>query len=148
MSFLPSLKTITGSYQRILGSIVPQNVSVRFASKKAGTSTRNQGKGNAKPKHRGWKRQDGSTVTSGTLLALQRTPRFHPGLNVGFGRNGTLWAMQSGKVVITCEKTDLNWNHSWVQKAYAGREGQTIYKKYFNVIPKKQHQNFRLVEEV
>lgn len=35
-----------------------------------------------RPKHRGWKRQDGSTVTYGTILATQTTPRFFPGLNV------------------------------------------------------------------
>uniref|UniRef100_A0A1L8E187 Large ribosomal subunit protein bL27m n=1 Tax=Nyssomyia neivai TaxID=330878 RepID=A0A1L8E187_9DIPT len=148
MNFLPSLKSVSTIYQRILTTTAPQTASVRFASKKTGTSTRNQGKGNAKPKHRGWKRQDGQYVTNGTLLVLQRTPRFHPGLNVGLGRNGTLWAMQNGRVMITCEKADLNWEHTWVQKTYAGREGQTIYKKFFNVIPEKQHQNYRLVEKV
>ncbi|XP_055698331.1 50S ribosomal protein L27 [Phlebotomus papatasi] len=148
MGLFSSLKSASSFYQRILPNTLPQTVSVRFASKKTGTSTRNQGKGNSKPKHRGWKRQDSEYVTSGTLLALQRTTRFHPGLNVGFGRNGTLWAMQSGKVIISCEKTDLNWDHSWVRRNYAEREGQTIYKKFFNVIPEKQHQNFRLVEEV
>lgn len=35
-----------------------------------------------RPKHRGWKRQEGHFVTEGTILVLQRTLRFHPGLNV------------------------------------------------------------------
>lgn len=55
---------------------------VRNASKKTGTSTRNK-KGHPRPKHRGWKVQDGHYVSQGTLLATQLRPRFHPGLNVG-----------------------------------------------------------------
>ncbi|XP_055370878.1 50S ribosomal protein L27 [Condylostylus longicornis] len=117
----------------------------RSASKKAGGSTRNR-KGHARPKHRGWKVNDGHYVSKGTLLVTQLSTRFHPGLNVGFGRNGTLFAMEHGKVYITCEKVDLNWDHSWVQRNYAGRENQIIYKKYFNVVPEPQHNRFKLVE--
>ncbi|GAB0093122.1 Ribosomal protein L27 [Sergentomyia squamirostris] len=148
MSLLSPIKSICSIYQRILTSPIQNLVPVRFASKKTGTSTRNQGKGNSKPKHRGWKRQDGQLVTKGTLLALQRKTRFHPGLNVGFGRNGTLYAQQPGKVIITCERIDPNFNRSWVKVNYTGREDQIIYKKFFNVITEKQHQNFRLIEEV
>lgn len=54
---------------------------VRNASKKTGGSTRNTGK-KVRPKHRGWKKNDGHDVTAGTILVLQRTLRFHPGLNV------------------------------------------------------------------
>lgn len=54
---------------------------VRYASKKTSGSTRNVG-GNARPKHRGWKRQDYHVVHAGTILVTQRTLRFHPGLNV------------------------------------------------------------------
>lgn len=35
-----------------------------------------------RPKHRGWKRQDGHNVVTGTILATQTKPRFFPGLNV------------------------------------------------------------------
>ncbi|ALC38111.1 mRpL27 [Drosophila busckii] len=125
----------------------PLLTTIRNASKKTGGSTRNK-KGHPRPKHRGWRVLDGHNVSEGTILATQLTTRFHPGLNVGFGRNGTLFAMEHGKVVITCETIDPNWDHSWVQRNYAGRQDQTIYKKFFNVIPEKQHQRFRLVEEV
>lgn len=54
---------------------------MRNASKKASGSTKNP-KGHAKPKHRGWRVQDGHTVSAGTILATQLTTRFHPGLNV------------------------------------------------------------------
>jgi len=69
-------------------------------------------------------------------------------LQVGFGRNGTLFAMEHGKVYVTCEPIDPNWDHSWIQRNYAGRQDQTIYKKFFNVIPENQHQRFKLVEEI
>ncbi|XP_072942022.1 large ribosomal subunit protein bL27m [Epargyreus clarus] len=120
---------------------------VRHASKKTGGSTKNTN-GKVRPKHRGWKVQDGHQVQAGSILATQRTTRFHPGLNVGFGRNGSLFAMEAGKVVITCEKFDPFWDHTWVQRHYAGREQQTIFKKYFNVIPEPQHQRFKLIDEV
>lgn len=35
-----------------------------------------------KPKHRGWKVQDGHCVSVNKILATQRNLRFHPGLNV------------------------------------------------------------------
>lgn len=54
---------------------------IRYASKKTSGSTRNN-RTKVKPKHRGLKRQDGSIVTAGTILVLQRHLRFHPGLNV------------------------------------------------------------------
>ncbi|RVE42600.1 hypothetical protein evm_012741 [Chilo suppressalis] len=59
---------------------------VRNASKKTGGSTQNTN-GKVKPKHRGWKVQDGHFVQAGHMLATQRKPRFHPGLNVSSERN-------------------------------------------------------------
>nr|CAH7755767.1 unnamed protein product [Callosobruchus chinensis] len=121
--------------------------SVRYASKKAGGSTSNTST-KVKPKHRGWKVQDGMEVTAGTILALQRTLRFHPGLNVGLGKNGTIFAITPGRVSVTCEKVDLDWEHTWVQRCHGHRKGVEFYKKYFNVIPQRQHQNFKLVDEI
>ncbi|KAL0118433.1 hypothetical protein PUN28_009236 [Cardiocondyla obscurior] len=122
-------------------------VYVRHASKKASTSTRNKG-GDSRPKHRGWKVQDGTEVHAGKLLVTQRKTRFHPGLNVGFGRDGSLFAMESGKVMVTCEKIDPNWEHTWVKKHYENRENQVIYKKHFNVIPTPQHKRFKLIDKI
>lgn len=56
-------------------------VCVRYASKKASSSTRIK-PGHPRPKHRGWKVQDGHYVQAGRILATQLKPRFHPGLNV------------------------------------------------------------------
>lgn len=66
---------------------------------------------------------------------------------VGFGRNGTLFALEAGKVMVTCEKIDPNLDHTWVARAYGGRNLENIYKKYFHVIPEPQHYRFKLVEE-
>jgi large subunit ribosomal protein L27 len=55
--------------------------------------------------------------------------------------------MTHGKVYVTCERVDLNYDKEWVQNHFAGRADQKIYKKYFNVIPEKQHQRFRLIDE-
>ncbi|XP_030749313.1 uncharacterized protein LOC115877313 [Sitophilus oryzae] len=121
--------------------------SVRYASKKTSGSTRNTSP-KTRPKHRGWRVQDGHQVTAGTILATQRHLRFHPGLNVGFGKNGTLFAIIPGKVMITCEKADVNWEHTWVERCHSHRKGVNFYKKYFNVIPEKQHQNFKLIDQV
>lgn len=54
---------------------------VRYASKKSSTSTRNK-PDHRRPKHRGWRVQDGHYVKEGTILAVQLKPRFHPGLYV------------------------------------------------------------------
>ncbi|XP_065162348.1 large ribosomal subunit protein bL27 [Atheta coriaria] len=121
-------------------------IIARNASKKAGGSTRNTSP-KTKAKHRGLKRNEGHTVTEGTILVLQRQLRFHPGLNVGFGRNGTLFALVPGRVMITCEKVDLNWDHTWVQGNYKNR-GTEFFKKYLNVLPEKQHQNFKLIDQI
>ncbi|KAG8227119.1 hypothetical protein J437_LFUL001663 [Ladona fulva] len=120
---------------------------VRFASKKTGGSTRYQ-KIDQRPKHRGWRVQDGHIVTPGTILAAQLHLRFHPGLNVGFGKNGNLFAMEHGRVMVTCEKINPNWDHTWIKRIYAGRENQTIYKKHFNVIPDPQHSRFVLKDRI
>lgn len=128
----------------------PHNVTLtclRNASKKASSSTRNSGN-RAKPKHRGWRVQDGHVVTPGTILVKQNHTRFHPGLNVGFGKDGTLFAMEAGKVIVSCEQVNPNWSHTWIQRHYEGREGQKFYKKHFNVIPEPQHDRFIIIDRI
>nr|XP_014270300.1 uncharacterized protein LOC106677107 isoform X2 [Halyomorpha halys] len=56
-------------------SVVSNVMNVRFASKKAGGSTKNR-KGNARPKHRGIHFQDGSIVLPGTMLDLEEMGLF------------------------------------------------------------------------
>ncbi|MDT8450012.1 MAG: 50S ribosomal protein L27 [Wenzhouxiangellaceae bacterium] len=69
-----------------------------MAHKKAGGSTRNGRDSN--PKFLGVKRFGGEAVSAGNILVRQRGTRFHPGSNVGVGRDHTLFALVDGKVVF------------------------------------------------
>jgi large subunit ribosomal protein L27 len=46
----------------------------------------------------GVKRSDGQIVLPGTIILRQRGTRFHPGVNVGVGRDHTLYALAEGTV--------------------------------------------------
>ena len=52
----------------------------------------------SQPKYLGVKRSDGQFVNAGTIIVRQRGTKFHPGNNVGIGRDHTLVALASGKV--------------------------------------------------
>ncbi len=67
-----------------------------MAHKKGVGSSRN-GR-DSKPKMLGVKRGDGQAVHSGTILVRQRGTQFHPGNNVGMGRDHTLFSMIDGFV--------------------------------------------------
>ena len=70
----------------------------RFAHKKGVSSTRN-GR-DSESKRLGVKEQAGTVVTAGSILVRQRGTHFHPGLNVGRGKDDTLFAKISGKVAF------------------------------------------------
>ena len=67
-----------------------------MAQKKAGGSTRNGRDSN--PKYLGVKRFGGQNVLAGEILVRQRGTKFHPGNNVGVGRDHTLFALIPGLV--------------------------------------------------
>jgi large subunit ribosomal protein L27 len=67
-----------------------------MAHKKAGGSTRNGRDSN--PKYLGVKRFGGESVLAGNIIVRQRGTRFHPGENVGVGRDHTLFALTDGTV--------------------------------------------------
>jgi len=67
-----------------------------MAHKKAGGSTRN-GR-DSESKRLGVKRYGGETVLAGNILVRQRGTHFHPGANVGCGRDHTLFAKADGVV--------------------------------------------------
>ena len=67
-----------------------------MAHKKAGGSSRN-GR-DSESKRLGLKAFGGETVSAGSILVRQRGTRFHPGQNVGIGKDHTLFAMIDGKV--------------------------------------------------
>jgi len=49
-------------------------------------------------KRLGIKRFAGETVTAGSIIVRQRGTKFHPGENVGRGRDDTLFALLDGQV--------------------------------------------------
>jgi large subunit ribosomal protein L27 len=68
-----------------------------MAHKKGGGSTKN-GRDSIS-KRLGVKRSGGQIVSAGSILVRQRGTKFHPGLNVGKGKDDTLFAKIDGTVV-------------------------------------------------
>jgi large subunit ribosomal protein L27 len=69
-----------------------------MAHKKAGGSTRNGRDSNAK--RLGVKRYGGELVTAGNIIVRQRGTQFHPGENVGIGKDHTIFATADGRVTF------------------------------------------------
>ncbi len=67
-----------------------------MAQKKGGGSTRN-GR-DSKPKMLGVKKFGGELISAGAIIVRQRGTRFHPGNNVGVGKDHTLFALIDGHV--------------------------------------------------
>lgn len=67
-----------------------------MAHKKAGGSTRNGRDSHSQ--RLGIKRFGGELVKAGNILVRQRGTKFHPGLNVGIGKDDTLFAKAAGFV--------------------------------------------------
>ena len=69
-----------------------------MATKKAGGSSRN-GRDSA-GRRLGVKKFGVQIVISGNILVRQRGTKFHPGSNVGIGKDHTLFAKSDGKVIF------------------------------------------------
>ena len=69
-----------------------------MAQKKGGGSTRN-GR-DSQPKMLGVKAFGGELITAGAIIVRQRGTRFHPGTNVGLGKDHTLFALVDGHVTF------------------------------------------------
>lgn len=67
-----------------------------MAHKKGQGSCRNGRDSN--PQYRGVKRYSGEFVTAGNIIVRQCGTCFHPGQNVGIGRDYTLFALKDGHV--------------------------------------------------
>jgi large subunit ribosomal protein L27 len=70
-----------------------------MAHKKAGGSSRNGRDSNGQ--RLGVKIFGGENVVPGNILVRQRGTKFHAGLNVGTGRDWTLFALTAGKVAYS-----------------------------------------------
>jgi len=69
-----------------------------MAHKKAGGSSKN-GR-DSQSKRLGVKRYGGELVKAGSIIVRQRGTKFHPGVNVGLGRDHTLFAKANGQVLF------------------------------------------------
>ena len=75
-----------------------------MAHKKAGGSSRN-GRDSA-GRRLGVKKFGGEIVISGNIIVRQRGTKFHPGSNVGIGKDHTLFALTDGKVKFTKKRNN------------------------------------------
>ncbi|MDC0194745.1 50S ribosomal protein L27 [Alphaproteobacteria bacterium] len=74
-----------------------------MATKKAGGSSRN-GRDSA-GRRLGVKKFGGQEVISGNIIVRQRGTKFHPGTNVGIGKDHTIFATKDGKVAFKKTRT-------------------------------------------
>lgn len=69
-----------------------------MAHKKAGGSSRNGRDSHSK--RLGVKCYGGELIKAGSIIVRQRGTQFHPGENVGIGKDHTLYAKTEGKVIF------------------------------------------------
>ena len=69
-----------------------------MATKKAGGSSKN-GRDSA-GRRLGIKKFGGEAVIPGNIIARQRGTKWHPGTNVGLGKDHTIFALKEGKVTF------------------------------------------------
>jgi len=77
-----------------------------MAHKKAGGSSRN-GR-DSESKRLGVKSYGGELISAGTIIVRQRGTEFHAGDNVGMGKDHTLFALKTGKVVFAVKGAKRN----------------------------------------
>ena len=75
-----------------------------MAHKKAGGSSRN-GRDSA-GRRLGVKKFGGEVVISGNIIVRQRGTKFHPGINVGLGKDHTIFALKKGSVFFKKKKNN------------------------------------------
>jgi large subunit ribosomal protein L27 len=76
-----------------------------MAHKKGGGSSKNGRDSN--PQYLGVKAYGGQTIPAGAIIIRQRGTRFHPGFNVGIGKDDTLFALKAGKVEFQGRKVHI-----------------------------------------
>ena len=75
-------------------------ISLQFFAHKKGAGSTKNGR-DSESKRLGVKRADGQTVPAGNILVRQRGTKIHPGLNVGRGKDDTLFALCDGTLKFT-----------------------------------------------
>jgi large subunit ribosomal protein L27 len=72
---------------------------------KKGVGSSDNGR-DSKSKRLGVKLFGGQTATAGNIIIRQRGTKFHPGRNVGIGKDFTLYALTDGTVTFQTKKRD------------------------------------------
>ncbi len=75
-----------------------------MAHKKAGGSSRN-GR-DSEGRRLGVKKFGGEAVIPGNIIVRQRGTKYHPGRNVGLGKDHTIYALETGRVVFSRTRGD------------------------------------------
>ena len=86
-----------------------------MAHKKAGGSSRN-GR-DSESKRLGVKRYGGQFVLAGNIIVRQRGTEYHPGDNVGIGKDHTLFATAAGAVKFVTKRDDRTYVNVVVAQA-------------------------------
>ena len=74
-------------------------INIQLFAHKKGTGSSHNGR-DSESKRLGPKRADGQYVLAGNILVRQRGTKYHPGNNVGIGKDDTLFAKVAGKVAF------------------------------------------------
>ena len=72
-------------------------ISLQFFAHKKGVGSTKNGR-DSESKRLGVKKADGQSVVAGNIIIRQRGTNFHPGQNVGMGKDHTLFALKDGSV--------------------------------------------------
>lgn len=89
-----------------------------MATRKAAGQAKNLS--DSQPKYLGTKLYDGEKALCGAIIVRQRGTKILPGVNVGIGKDHTLFALKEGKVKFTMRRK-------------IGFDGRTKVKKFVNV---------------
>ena len=81
------------------------NLSMQFFAHKKGSGSTKNGR-DSESKRLGVKRADGQYVKAGNIIVRQRGTVHNPGLNVGMGKDHTLYALIDGTVKFTRKRED------------------------------------------
>ena len=100
------------------------------------------------PKY-GMKCYDGQRVPSGTILLKQKILNTFPGWNITHC-GLELISLCQGRVMLTTELVEPNFDHVLVNQAlpYGIKDEEKLFRHYMHIIPDRQHQVFKLVDQV
>ncbi len=77
-------------------------MNLQFFAHKKGQGNSTNGR-DSSPQYRGLKKTDGCAVKAGSIIVRQCGTKFHPGVNVGLGKDYTLFALKDGVVRFTAK---------------------------------------------